>query len=1242
MSTATSSRGGSSKPPQSRNKTWTKPVTISSAPPFAPAPSATIPDGGENVDEDPNLPGNHWRQLQRAREAERKWAIEKKLMPDPDARYKIEDAITMKGTCEDMCAEYERHEREAKALIDPWEYVGGPSSKARPKRIDHALAVRCYQRGVGDQALPSDLRTPAACLRTVDYLFNLSVRQDLRLQRIEDDVAKQITERCARFHIMSLHELRELPKDRFDPSIEATQIGQTALQSLKELPGTFSPEFRSYYSIFHIKNEPPEAPPDSMPSLTATFAVAFHEEVKKASPAFNRRSEIKVGTEGVELFNQFASRMLDGGPQLAGNFEDSKSAKWRRATVFLISCLLEFHFGSGCVAGIEERRQGLSNLDIVNSDLGDEPINHQSSPAPLADRSQADASSAPTTSLPTASSPFQTPAPPAAQASGIQGFSTFTSPFASASNTFASPFSKNTTQQPGPSIQSVFGNSVSSSPFASSSKSVFAPQAASSSAFGFKSAFGTGVNGSSLNPAAAAFLPSSSSSGEKLSFGYSDDPVVASPSPVPGGAGSSTSSNVNTATSGSVFASNAPVEPHPVQPSGFSIFGASRREEGNPSPPISQPLLEPQPSQSAPESTPSKSGAFSHPPVSPPKPLSFPTAPSSAFTPLLKESASASVQPDPLNSSSLSSNHLPSFPSSSKGFSGGFTPQPSLFSTSASASSSPTPFPTPSTSLFPPTQVPHSSEPPKAQPPPFPSFTSPSASAPPVVEDDVPPADTVLTPSSASKGKERATDQNYTKYSHALFDLMITSVTASTAAEALAAELHSRHQQRVLKMALSKWVDRAIQKAERWAAKVDRKTGVKRERVMSVNGQSSTNGVYSHGDGPYQNYRRIRRRVGENVDLMDALKEREDRRARHWSAGTFLEVVRGRVEGDSSSNSVEDHHFSPGSSSSKSARGLNDSTAVPPLPMDWEIWMSLNDENEQSALWLRTKFDQSSEASDHGVLRIPLYDTQDTADGSPGLLIFECTPMAEGVSGHERSRIIQNDASRLSSFLSSVPSDRIYSTALIVITWTSDMIKDLPVPLAAAINPFLDNGVLHDRRILGLGGLSAKVDSHDAFIDIMEAIPLDIAGSLSQRFSPSNLIKYLAQPWISTLEAAQGLCLGMDYGRHSMNGYVLSAMLSLLDRVADAIQRVSGVDPIPTPPSLTVRGFDDNASSFAAVLRYMESPYFSADPDAIGLRDSLVEALRTNEGVIAFLHVGSRPRLSPCLQNSQQAPLREE
>jgi nuclear mRNA export protein SAC3 len=71
--------------------------------------------------------------------------------------------------------------------------------------------------------VPSELRTPDACLRTVDYLFNLlnehtlpathafvrdrsrAVRLDLRVQQIEDELAMTITERCARLGSSALN-----------------------------------------------------------------------------------------------------------------------------------------------------------------------------------------------------------------------------------------------------------------------------------------------------------------------------------------------------------------------------------------------------------------------------------------------------------------------------------------------------------------------------------------------------------------------------------------------------------------------------------------------------------------------------------------------------------------------------------------------------------------------------------------------------------------------------------------------------------------------------------------------------------------------------------------------------------------------------------------------------------------------------------------------------------------------------
>ncbi len=56
------------------------------------------------------------------RPALRQWYIDQGLIPDPRKAQKLEDAIDLVGTCEDMCPEYEREEREFQGAGDlVWE-----------------------------------------------------------------------------------------------------------------------------------------------------------------------------------------------------------------------------------------------------------------------------------------------------------------------------------------------------------------------------------------------------------------------------------------------------------------------------------------------------------------------------------------------------------------------------------------------------------------------------------------------------------------------------------------------------------------------------------------------------------------------------------------------------------------------------------------------------------------------------------------------------------------------------------------------------------------------------------------------------------------------------------------------------------------------------------------------------------------------------------------------------------------
>lgn len=62
-------------------------------------------------------------QLIKARELERARAMREGKMDDPNIPKRLEDAITMVGTCQDMCPEFERYRRERENNLDKWECV---------------------------------------------------------------------------------------------------------------------------------------------------------------------------------------------------------------------------------------------------------------------------------------------------------------------------------------------------------------------------------------------------------------------------------------------------------------------------------------------------------------------------------------------------------------------------------------------------------------------------------------------------------------------------------------------------------------------------------------------------------------------------------------------------------------------------------------------------------------------------------------------------------------------------------------------------------------------------------------------------------------------------------------------------------------------------------------------------------------------------------------------------------------
>ncbi|KAK5135973.1 hypothetical protein LTR08_004431 [Meristemomyces frigidus] len=233
-------------------------------------------------------------ELTKSRERERRQAIAQGLIADPEKPRSLAEAITPVGTCQDMCAEYERVERVVQN--DVWTEEVDPNhsvySTGKPDPEETRMVKKFRRAAAGlEEQLPSDLRPPAVLKKTCDYLFNelvgnapklatvhhfiwdrtRAIRNDFSIQQVtkaEDlRLAVDCYERIARFHIVSLHRLAVTPRpyDKYDAAQEREQLDRTLLSLMQYYDDSRGrvdlaneAEFRAYCVIFQIEDPTPD------------------------------------------------------------------------------------------------------------------------------------------------------------------------------------------------------------------------------------------------------------------------------------------------------------------------------------------------------------------------------------------------------------------------------------------------------------------------------------------------------------------------------------------------------------------------------------------------------------------------------------------------------------------------------------------------------------------------------------------------------------------------------------------------------------------------------------------------------------------------------------------------------------------------------------------------------------------------------------------------------------------------
>lgn len=213
-------------------------------------------------------PSSLFEEFQRMREVERQNMEQKGLVDKEGTRKMLDDAISFKGSCIDMCPVYERIRRSVENDIRKYEKdASGKVSKDR--------AIKAFSRPAAGQPppLPSDVRPPQILISTLRYLIDnvlqelpeaqsfiwdrtRSIRQDFTYQNFSGPEAIECHEKIVRIHLLTLHVMAKTAYE-FSRQQELEQMNK-ALKTLSEMytehrsRGLKPPneaEFRAYYLL---------------------------------------------------------------------------------------------------------------------------------------------------------------------------------------------------------------------------------------------------------------------------------------------------------------------------------------------------------------------------------------------------------------------------------------------------------------------------------------------------------------------------------------------------------------------------------------------------------------------------------------------------------------------------------------------------------------------------------------------------------------------------------------------------------------------------------------------------------------------------------------------------------------------------------------------------------------------------------------------------------------------------------
>ncbi|KAI6128109.1 SAC3/GANP/Nin1/mts3/eIF-3 p25 family-domain-containing protein, partial [Pisolithus croceorrhizus] len=1091
---------------------------------------------------DPETPEERerfWQELVKNREAERKKAIAEGKMDDPLVQKSLKDAITMVGTCSDMCPRFERYRRERENNLTEWETIPGT------KRVDHKRAVKMYERAAGDKTLPSDLRPPKVLKRTLDYLFHdllprggfsatfsfirdrsRAVRNDFTMQHEMGPLAIECHDRCARFHILAIHLERD--SSGFSIPLEEQQLMNT-LQSLKEFyedqRGRYqSPtelEMRVYHRLIHIRDqrERHEDIPDFLlkhPVFELT--TRFRARVQAKSAPITKSSTLAVDAEAMQIFVELATVLRREGDVVM---------------TYLIACILERLFGKDTIEDIEAIRGELTYSDIIDGYSG---------PLPQTEDMEDDAMH--TNEDGQGSSGFVAEQPPAQQSphallpNGV--------PEPTESTIFNIPSVPTSAQATAGTIVSAFSNLPS-----------------------VPNVFGTGTFG--VSTTSETFLPTAPPpvflEGPPSFIQPSSSPAVFSDGPI------IPSASID---------GRRPVEFSESKPENGRVASAELNSLPTVSspPPSSLPATQTAGNNEHPVQLSSVLEVQSIPPVLQAQPIV-----SSAAEPLIPSSSSSSI-PSALSSLNTSHLTLETQPQSSDKAAPATTQSGSSNREEASISSNLPSRPTnPYTGL---------NRTPPSQPPPLNRHQPISLPPTPTATIFIPNS---VTPSQGSRrniGSLRSiqTSSLSTSSTEILSPLIIPSPSTSKflpssvphllRRDSFPSPLRSSTSQSLaqsdqidvlgaaaLKHTFHDGADRLSDRAK-WIEACKRSQEYS-ERVHAERLSRSTTTTASP-----------RRSGGSSLQKIPVpLKKRtKSRPASEFKSPQTDEELAKRFE----TVSCLLNFLEPPSSR---------------LPPNWAAWLSLNQENDGTAIWLEQKFDvpESGKWKSENVFEMPGF--------YPGVIIFERTPVSSTDVLEKKYRIL-DDCARLRDIIKTLPPDRHYVPSLICISWTSeppDVTKDFDDMVVAATAQGLFTSC-HQLLIA-----SGALDTESKFEALFRSISFDRDGHLVRSISIGGVLEDWERIW-DDMTTWLAKCTIHGEFNWSLHFWFLDRVVKLLGHLVNTVVELFRKDVIQADlPHLQTPSIVDTDSTFDTMLGWLEQL------PPMDIREDLIKDITTHRSL---------------------------